>query len=54
MMNTSVSHVMCGYKQAEVKTGEILDKGTVRHPGDKSVEYSIFLSCNGAHNNYYT
>ena len=27
-----------------------MDKGRVRHPGDKSVEFSIFLSCNGAHN----
>ena len=26
-----------------------MNKGKVRHPGDKSVEFSIFLSCNGAH-----
>ena len=27
-----------------------MDKGRVRHPGDKSVEFISFLCCNGAHN----
>ena len=27
-----------------------MGKGKVRHLGDKSVEFSVFLSCKGAHN----
>ena len=27
-----------------------MDKGRVCHPGVKSIEFSLFLSCNGAHN----
>ena len=26
-----------------------MNKGRVRHPGDRAVEFSVFLSCNGAH-----
>ena len=27
-----------------------MSRGRVRHPGDKAVEFSMFLSCNGVHN----
>ena len=27
-----------------------INKGRARHPGDKSVQFSMFLSCNGVHN----
>ena len=52
-MNIGVGLALCGCKQAARKNiikYPNMNNGRVRHPGDRSVEFSIFLSCNGVHN----
>ena len=55
--NKSIDKHRCGSCTVWLQTGsnkELLKynmaKGRVRHPGDRAVEFSIFLSCNGIHN----